>query len=414
MDLAPIASAELLAATILRALEAPSSGAAEPDQHVLRYLAGKHMLLVLDNYEHLLTGAEPDRRDGYGLVTKMLGAAPRIKLLVTSRSRLNVRAEWLETLEGMQTPGEHVIARSGVRDEAIPIIGEGIASLRTAKTKQDSARNDTEVLEHFSATALFLACARRVRTDFQPAADDARQIVHICRLLDGYPLAIELAAAWTRTLPLAKIARELEHGLDVLTTTLRDVPARHRSMAAAFDHSWRLLAPREQSLLRQLSVFNGSWTDQAAAVVGGATVAELSGLADASWLRLTSAGRYEMHMLIKQYCARRLETDHEICTGESADRVHDHYAGYYRGLLLARQGDFYRHPDSVFEMATELDHLLAAWHWFTQRDDFEAIRTLAPGLSWIAVANGWARALRSPFEAYARAESQRRRPERRS
>ncbi len=102
VDLAPIASAELLAATILRTLQAPSYGAAEPDQHILSYLADKQMLLILDNYEQLLTGSEPDRRDGYGLVTKILGAAPRIKLLVTSRTRLNVRAEWLAPLEGMR------------------------------------------------------------------------------------------------------------------------------------------------------------------------------------------------------------------------------------------------------------------------------------------------------------------------
>ena len=76
VDLAPIASADLLASTILRTLEVPSYGAAEPDEHLLRHLADKQMLLILDNYEHLLTGAEPDRRDGYGLVTKMLGAAP--------------------------------------------------------------------------------------------------------------------------------------------------------------------------------------------------------------------------------------------------------------------------------------------------------------------------------------------------
>ena len=95
-----------MASTILRTLEVPSYGAAEPDEYLLRHLADKQMLLILDNYEHLLTGAEPDRRDGYGLVTKMLGAAPRIKLLVTSRTRLNVRAEWLAPLEGMRTPEE--------------------------------------------------------------------------------------------------------------------------------------------------------------------------------------------------------------------------------------------------------------------------------------------------------------------
>jgi DNA-binding SARP family transcriptional activator/predicted ATPase len=414
VDLAPIAAAEMLAPTILHTLQAPSYGAAEPDQHVLDYLAGKQMLIILDNYEQLLTGAEPDRRDGYGLVTKILDAAPRIKLLITSRARLNVRAEWLEMLEGMRTPGDELPERS-ILSEARPSLGRAQSkdaarllhkaapfdsALQTTQGSAQDAR--TRELETYSATALFLACAHRVRPDFQPTTDDARHIVHICRLLDGYPLAIELAAAWTRTLPLAKIARELEHGLDVLTTTMRDVPARHRSMVAAFDHSWRLLSPREQSLLRQLSVFNGSWTEQAAAAITGATLAESGTLADASWLRLAPTGRFEMHMLIKQYCARKLESEHEGITGENADRVHDRYAAYYRALLLTRQGGFYRHPDSVSEVAAELDHLLTTWRWFSERDELEAIRTLAPGLCWIAVAQGWGRAFRSQMEIYAR------------
>jgi predicted ATPase len=251
VDLAPITSAERLAETILHTLQAPAQGVTEPDQQVMSYLADKQMLLVLDNYEQLLTGPEPDRRDGYGLVTKLLGAAPRVKLLVTSRARLNVRAEWLAPLEGLEVPGEHVIARSVVRDEAIPH-SEEIASLHPAKPMRDSARNDAAVLEIYSATALFLACVRRVQPDFRPTAGDARCIVRICRLLEGSPLAIELAAAWLRALPLAQIERELEHGLDLLATTMRDVPQRHRSMTAAFDHSWRLLSSNERSILRQL------------------------------------------------------------------------------------------------------------------------------------------------------------------
>jgi len=389
VDLAPIPSAELLAATILRTLQAPAFGAAEPDQHVLSYLAGKQMLLVLDNYEHLLTGAEPDRRDGYGLVTKILAAAPQLKLLVTSRARLNVRAEWLAPLEGMRTPEEYQPpARSD--DFSRPV------------SRQRTTEVVTTNLEAYSATALFLACVRRVCPGYQPSPDDAPRIVHICRLLDGIPLAIELAAAWARTLPLSKIADELAHGLDVLTTTLRDVPARHRSMTAAFDHSWRLLAPREQSLLRQLSVFQGSWTDGAAAAVAGATVTELGSLADASWLRPAATGRYEMHMLIKQYCARKLATEHESATGENADRVHDRYAAFYLAFLLTRQGSFYRQPDSVSEVAAELHHLLATWNWFTGRNNLEAVRSLAPGLSWMAVTQRWGRVFRAQMESYAR------------
>ena len=326
VDLAPIASAEQLAEAILRTLQVPSQGATEPDQQVISYLADKQMLLVLDNYEQLLTGPEPDRRDGYGLVTKMLGAAPRVKLLVTSRARLNVRAEWLAPLEGLAAPEEDVtphlpvgagVARSVFRDEAISHLEE-IASLHPAKPMRDSARNDAALLETYSATALFLACVRRVQPDFRPTAGDARRIVHICRLLEGSPLAIELAAAWIRVLPLEQIERELEQGLGLLATTMHDVPLRHRSMTATFDHSWRLLSSNERSILRQLSVFRGGFTREAAHEVTGATVADLAGLADASWLRLGEHGRYQIHELTRQYCAEKLETEHERETGESA------------------------------------------------------------------------------------------------
>ena len=89
-------------------------------------------------------------------------------------------------------------------------------------------------------------------------------------------------------------------------------------------------------------------------------------------------------------------------TGEGADRVHDRFAAYYRALLLASQGEFYRRPDSVIAMAAEHTQLLAAWHWYTTRADLEAIRTLTPGFFWIAEAQGWARAFRSPLEACTR------------
>jgi len=415
VDLAPIASAELLAATILRTLQVPSHGAAEPDQHVLNYLTGKQMLLVLDNYEQLLTGTEPDRRDGYGLVTKILGAAPRIKLLVTSRTRLNVRAEWLAPLAGMRTPEEgrdpHHPQRSilsgtqqgGVKSKDAERLLHRDASLDSAlQTTQGSAQDaPARELESYSATALFLACVRRVRPDFQPSADDARHIIHICCLLEGYPLAIELAAALARTLPLARIARELETDLSLLTTTLRDVPARHRSMVAAFDHSWRLLAPREQSLLRQLSIFRGGWTEEAAESVAGATLADLSNLTDASWLRPAPNGRYGMHELARQYCAAKLDAEHESATDERADQVRNRHATFFCSLLMARMSEFFRRPSVIPELSADRDNLLAAWNWAAATDDLDAVRAMIPGLQWFANLEGWERSLKSLLEKYA-------------
>ena len=278
------------------------------------------MLLVLDNYEHLLSGPESDRRDGYGLVTKLVAVAPEVKLLITSRTRLNVRAEWLAPLEGLALPPDDEVSLRGAgsapkpsQAESESLRGAGsapkqsptseeIPSHRPADTMRDGARNDFILdlseadllasptpappdLEAHAATALFLSCARRIRPGLRPTTEDAQRIVDVCRLLDGMPLAIELAAAWVRALPLAEIARRLEAGLDLLATTQRDASPRHRSMRAAFDHSWRLLSAHERSILRQLSVFRGGCTAEAAEAVAGATVLDLAGLGDKSWLR---------------------------------------------------------------------------------------------------------------------------------
>ena len=256
VDLAPIPSAEMLSPAILRALDAPSRAAVVPDQHLLDFVQGRRLLLVLDNYEHLLTGAEPDRRDGYGLVTRLAADAPQVKLLVTSRSRLNVAAEWLMPLEGLATPPEAGEDLAQLLQAAV----EEVVDQDDATVANDPSTHDPSTLYQYSATALCLACIRRVRPGFRPSAAEAQAIARICRLVDGVPLAIELAAAWARALPLDEIARRLEGGLELLTTRLRGVPPRQRSMVATFDHSWRLLTTAERSILRQISVFRGGFT----------------------------------------------------------------------------------------------------------------------------------------------------------
>ncbi|MDQ1301333.1 MAG: hypothetical protein QG637_1254, partial [Chloroflexota bacterium] len=408
VDLAPLTAAEQLGETILRALHAPGAGA--PDQRVLTHLADKQMLLVLDNYEQLLRGQETGDRgqgsgdrgqeagdrgqgsgDGAELLTTILRRAPKVKLLVTSRTRLNVRAEWLAPLDGLATPGEDapVIARSGVGDEAISSSESGIASLRPAKPLRDSARNDSADLEHYDATALFLACVRRVQPDFRPTADDAGHIARICGLLAGSPLAIELAAAWIRALPLAQIAAELAHGLDLLATTLRDIPPRHRSMAAAFDHSWRLLSAAERRILRQLAVFRGGFTREAAAAVAGAAVADLAGLVDASWLRLGPAGRYEIHELTRQYCAEKLEGEHEREAGETPDQARARHGRFFQTVAERAREDFDGRLTMIEQLAPEIDNLLAAREWHVARVNVDAALEITKMFGWYGYRLGW-------------------------
>ena len=411
VDLAPLSSAELLSATLLRALQAPQSAGAGLDEHLLDFLKDKQMLLVLDNYEHLLTGPDPDRRDGYGLVMKITAAAPQLKLLVTSRSRLNLPQECLALLEGLATPPpatpplafetDLTVFVTQERPAEEPRASAGAdpgATVAASRRQRAASAAAVAALDSYSATALFLACIRRLRPDFQPTADDAQAIAHICRLLEGAPLAIELAAAWTRILPLAEIARDLEQGLSLLTTSLRGVPARQRSMVATFDHSWRLLTSRERSILRQLSVFRGGFTRQAAEAVAGAGLRDLANLADASWLRLERSGRYAIHELSRQYCAEKLEDEHLAEAGESGDQVRQRHAAYYQSLLVSRWEDFFRRQGAIAETTPDVGNLLAAWDWALLHDDLATVWALSNGLGFMADRQGQNQGIARVFE----------------
>ena len=181
------------------------------------------------------------------------------------------------------------------------------------------------------------------------------------------PLGIELAAARTRTLPVSEIAAELARGLDVLATTMRDAPARHRSMAASFDASWRLLScPVSASILRQASVFRGGFTTEAAGAVTGATLTDLEGLVDSCWLRLEAGGRWGMHELIRQYCEAKLRTEHPAETGEDeAERSRRGMSLTSDGLSRRSMRRFQVRPEALSEIEPDFGNLLAAWEGFS-------------------------------------------------
>lgn len=341
VELTPLNDVHLLPAAILNALPVPPAPLAEPREQLLHFVRDRQLLLVLDNFEHLLAGAE--------LLPELLAVAPRLKLLATSRLRLNLREEWLVPLGGLDVPPDKT-------DDGIPL---------TAAT-----------LEDHSATRLFLQCARRLLPGYRAAAD-APEITAICRLLAGMPLGIELAAARARTLPLTQIASDLTRRLDLLSTTLRDVPPRQRSMAACFDHSWRLLSGEERSILRRLSVFRGGFTWEAAASVAGATLADLSELVDASWLRLGAGGRYEMHELILQYCGGKLESEREA--GETADQVRARHAACC--ISLAPEGDPWTRGLLVV-IRPEIGNILAAWEWAIAEGQVEIADRLLDLVNW--------------------------------
>jgi predicted ATPase len=263
--LAPLAAAAELPSTIAQALELSLYGA-DPMTALLRFLRTKQLLLILDNFEHLRAGAE--------LVAQLLEAAPHVQIIVTSRERLNVRGEQLYLVEGLEYAGSTSAA--------------------------DAASS--------SAVRLFAQSARRKDSTFVVSEANLAAVLRICELVQGIPLALELAAAWAAMLPLDQIASEIARSADFLEMDWQDAPERQRSMRAVFEWSWRLLSEQERAVLHQLSVFRGGFTREAAERIVGATFRMLTGLVHKSLLRWAegggrSAGRYELHELLRAAAA---------------------------------------------------------------------------------------------------------------
>ncbi|GAB4436320.1 MAG: hypothetical protein OHK0015_28000 [Chloroflexi bacterium OHK40] len=324
-----VPSASLLASAIADALRLPLQGQADAATQLLQALHDRQLLLVLDNFEHLLDGAD--------LLLGILRAAPEVTVIVTSREVLNLREEWLFPVGELELPG-----------------GDGEADWQQS-----------------SAVQLFVACARRVRRDFDLAIEGPA-VAQICRLVAGMPLAIELAAAWAKTLPSAEIAAEIGRNLLFLAANLRDLPERHRSVRAAFDQSWRLLSAAEQRTFRRLAVFRGGFTPDAAIRVAGATLPLLAALVDKSLIRLDSGGRYQTHELLRQYAELHLlaEPDETIAT----QRAH---ATYYAEWLYAQELELFYGRRVLDAIAGELKNVRAAWQWATAQLDLHTIQQSA-------------------------------------
>jgi predicted ATPase/DNA-binding XRE family transcriptional regulator len=289
--LAPISDPSLVIATIAQTLRVRESAGESLLEMVKAALHSKRLLLLLDNFEHLL--------DATPLVLELLEACPGLKALVTSRAPLRVPGEQLYTVP--------------------PLLVPTLAQLPT-----------TGALARTPAVALFVERAQAVLPEFRLTEQNAPIVAAICVRLDGLPLAIELAAVWVRALACAEIAQEIDNNLGFLATSLSDVPTRQRSLHAVFDHSWRLLTEHEQRVLRRLSVFRGGLEYDAAEAVADATLLLLAALVDKSLLRRNETGRYELHELIRQYAEEQL---HEF--GET-ERVYDRHLEYC--LALAEAG----------------------------------------------------------------------------
>ncbi|HOU11699.1 MAG TPA: tetratricopeptide repeat protein [Anaerolineae bacterium] len=334
VPLATVASLDGLISAIVDTLQIAVHSHQDLASRVLDYARAREMLLILDGFEHVLDEGAP-------FLTRLLRAAPGVVLLVTSRERLNLQEEWVYELHGLDYP-------TGTESTPTPS----------------------------SAMELFFQRARQVNRQLPLTDENVSAVTHICRLVEGMPLAVELAAAWTATRSCADIADAIRHNLDILTTRLRDVPGRHRSIRVAFEHSWQRLSAAEQEFFAQLSVFQGGFTREAVDAVTGAPPTLLADLLDKSLIRRTTSDRYDMHELLRQYTAEKLrEHPHAERTANTR------HARYFTAFLAERRARLQsvEQRAALAEIAVEIENARRAWLF--------------------AVASGWAEAVEGGLES---------------
>ena len=316
----------------------------ESKYQLLDYLRNRSILLVLDGFEHLAAGA--------GLLSEMIGCASRLKLLVTSRQKLDLMGEWVFPVEGLP----------------VPQISNGILS-------GDS-----------SALILFKERARQARTDFQLSDMDQGDAVDICRCVEGMPLGIELAAAWTPVLSTKEIALAIQKSLDFLSSRARDVAEKHRSPRAAFNSSWLLLDEGQRDAFCKLSVFQGGFDWTAAQRVAGVSLPQLSSLLDRSMLRRDNAGRYTIHGLLRQYGLEILNS-----SSSAREEIYNQHCLYYTGILSQRELDLTgaRMYTACDEVRQEMENVRLALKWALVHWNEEKVRKILIVLLAFYVVHGW-------------------------
>jgi predicted ATPase len=306
--------------------------AADPLSAVGRCLERKRLLLVLDNAEGLA--------DGTLVVNRLVRQAPGLTVLATSRERLRLPGEWVLDVEGLARPG-------GPAD-----------------------------LEQAPASQLFLAQAQRVGAGGPLTAEERAEIVRICRLTQGLPLALILAAHWRTTLSYAAIATQLERGMDLPNTCDPLVPGWQRSMHTVLAATWARLAPEEQAALRQLTVCRGGCTLEAARAVTGATPGTLLALCDGALLALDAEGRYAMHELVRQFAVEQAATQPVEATAAAG-----RHARHFAALVERTQEELWRTPQATTVIAVDLANIQTTWKWAVAQGAWDLLAQMRAGLS---------------------------------
>ncbi len=310
-----IPSASMIPAAVASAMSLRFSGTSSEEDQLASFLADREVLVVADNFEHLSQDSP--------VLSRLLSRSPGLKLLVTSRHRLDIREERVFVLRGMDLPAP-----------------------------------DGSDLEGCDASDLFLASARRADPGWDASRADRPAIASICRMLEGSPLGIELASSWVRMVPPADIVSELARSFELLDSAPLDMPGRHRGLEAVFEYSWKLLDEEGRRALSGLSIFAGEFDPPAASAVADCGLRNLRSLLDRSLLNCPSPGRFLMHPIVHAYAAEKLSNDPGR-REELSERHARHFAAW---LEQARQ-DINRagSAEVLKQIETALPNLLQAW-----------------------------------------------------
>ncbi len=360
-----------LAARIGDALGFSFGGTADLFTQIRHYLQAKNLLLVLDNFEQILEATD--------YLLQLLQQSPALTLIVTSRVRLNVRGEQIAELAGLPTPS--------LPEMAVP-----------------------SVWDRYDALQLFRQTAEAVQPHLAWTTAEKAAAARICRLLNGLPLAIELAASMARLLPLDEIARELEQNLNLLHDTRRDTPERHQSLRAIFNHSWSLLSAAEQAALRRLSVFRDGFTRPAAEFVcsdqsgepaamraSGQFLALFAALVDSSLVHRVSSDeqdaastRFHLLEMVRQYAAEQLHLATEA-QEDSVDAVRDRHSRYYLAFVDDQAGALRgpRQREVAARIDREIENIRHAWQWAVVQGDYQGLDSAAAGLFYFYEMQSW-------------------------
>lgn len=358
LTVASTRSAALLPSILAEHLEVQLESRDDPLNRVIEYLRNQECLLVLDSFEMLLA----DHQDHFAVdtIAQILKDCPNVKIMITSREPLHLHEEWRFELRGLEYP----------EDDAVPD------------------------LEAYSAVQLFLQVAEQVRPGYRIQDEDKKAVVELCNLLGGMPLGIKLSAAWLRSLSCHRIVREIGRNLDFLSTRMRDIAPRQRSMRAVLNHVWELLTDDERAIFRSLAVFHGSFSHHAVTTVTRTPQRILDSLVTHSILQSQVVNRhapsnskesrpqevrFSMHQLIRQFALEKL------CeVPEHYERISMAHCDYFVGFLKEQTALFSSFDEAVALAAigTEDENIRAAWRWAVERFNPPALADILYGVSF--------------------------------